>query len=421
MKRMTRNAIEPGLLQVFRWFAAGRLLWLLLTLCGQLAAREPLMLRYPLLGILETTFLLAYLSWPWLQRRLGAFYLPLALVVASAAPILEQSLSVGLRLRAGMRGAEATADAWQLILVLFLPLILVSWQYNFRAMLAFTGGTALLEFFLIVLLALAARFRPGSVLVLIVVRTLVFLLVGTVVTRLMDAQRSQRRALAEANRRLTHYASTLEQLAVSRERNRLARELHDTLAHTLSGLAVQLEALKTVWDPAPLEARRMLQEALDNTREGLTETRQAIQALRASPLEDLGLSFALESLAERFAARHGLALELAIAPVAGLRPETEQCVYRVAQEALENAGRHAQATKIGMRLTQANGTLSLELSDDGRGFDPEKVDPTRRFGLQGMRERAQLVGARLDVASRPGAGTRVRLTVEENHDPRADL
>lgn len=418
---MKGDAIEPGLLQIFRWFAAGRLLWLLLTLCGQLAAREPQMLRYPLLGILETTFLLGYLSWPRLQRRLGAAYLPLALVVASAAPIVEQSLSVGLRLRAGVSGAQATADAWQLILVLFVPLILVSWQYSLRAMLAFTGGTALLEFFLILLLALAARFRPGSVLVLIVLRSLVFFLVGAIVTRLMYAQRSQRRALAEANQRLAHYATTLEQLAVSRERNRLARELHDTLAHTLSGLAVQLEALKTVWDPAPLRARSMIQQALDNTRDGLAETRQAIQALRASPIEDLGLSFALEALAERFAGRHGLVLDLAVVPVTGMRPEVEQCIYRVAQEALENVSRHAQATKIGMKLTQVNESLSLEVSDDGRGFNPDEVDGADRFGLQGMRERAQLAGGMLQIASRPGAGTRVRLTIEDNHDPSAHL
>src|SRR5512142_1209627 len=167
----------------------------------------------------------------------------------------------------------------------------------------------------------------------------------------MQRQREQRQSLVEANRQVRHYAATLEQLAVTQERNRMSRELHDTLAHTLSGLAVQLEAARSLWRSSPERSHAMLEDALLATRSGLTESRKAIQALRASPLEDLGLTLALRTLAESAASRSGAALDLAIpATLEKLAPDVEQCLFRVAQEALENIVRHAEAQSITVRL-----------------------------------------------------------------------
>src|SRR5439155_24600069 len=122
-----------------------------------------------------------------------------------------------------------------------------------------------------------------------------------------------------------HHAGTLESLAVSRERNRMARELHDTLAHTLSGLSVQLETVEAYWDVEPRTAHAMLDRALEATRDGLQETRRALKALRASPLDDLGLSLAIQRMAESAVARADIHLDLAIPKqVPPLSPDVEQ-------------------------------------------------------------------------------------------------
>ena len=413
MGSMKRTSLEPGLLQVFRWFVAGRLVLLLLSLCAQLIQREPRILRYPLLGIVESALLLGYLSWPWLRDRLGRAYLPLALTVASAGPIIEYALTVGLRLMAGVPGANAITDVWQLILVLFIPLILVAWQYDLKSVIVFCAGTAMLDWALLVPLTIMWRSRLGTVAGLVFVRSLLFALVGYVVVRLMKGQRAQREALAQANVKLARYAATLEQLATSRERNRLARELHDTLAHTLSAVAVQLEATRSLWDDDPTVARDMLEQSLEATRNGLGEARRAIHALRAAPLEDLGLALAIRHLAESVAVRAGLALDLqGLGQINDLGPQVEQAVYRIANETLTNVARHAGARTLIVRLYQASGRLTLTVSDDGCGFDAATPPPDGQYGLRGMRERAEMIGGALEIESRPGGGTTVRLTVE---------
>jgi signal transduction histidine kinase len=230
---------------------------------------------------------------------------------------------------------------------------------------------------------------------------------------LMQRQRAQQRALAAANQQLAHYAATTEQLAVSQERNRLARELHDTLAHSLSGVTVQLEAVQALWEVDPTGARTMLDQALRSTRSGLSEARRALHALRAQPLEDVGLALAVRTLAESVATRAGLTLAVTVPKqLDQLAPDVEQCVYRVAQEALTNVARHAEARALQVVLACENGCLLLTIADDGRGFDPSSVNGAH-FGLQGLRERAELIGGRLEVESRPQQGTTVRLAIGE--------
>jgi len=230
---------------------------------------------------------------------------------------------------------------------------------------------------------------------------------------LIKRQREHRAALAEANRKLVQYAATTEQLASSQERNRLARELHDTLAHSLSGATVQLEAVQALWDFQPHEARQMLDQALEVTQNGLTEARRALQSLRASPLDDLGLSLAVSDMAKSTAARANLHLELDMQNhIENLPPEVEQCIYRVAQEALTNVARHADAKSLHVALRQDSGALTLTIADDGRGFDlAAALSRGAHYGLQGLRERAEMVGAALDVESALRTGTTVKLTV----------
>lgn len=408
---MKVSALEPGLLSVFRLFAGLRLGLVLLGAVSRLLIRDlPEAPHYAFLWISFTgaALLMAYLSFSALQRWLGRAYLPVGLVIASVLPIIEQNLVLREWIDYGL--GISLAGAWQLLPLLFIPLVLIGWQYNFRSILLFSLGTALFDWGLTMSAVNTPDLRMVALAGTLIVRTISFILVGYMVVRLMATQREQRQALAQANTQLAHYAATLEQLATSRERNRLARELHDTLAHSLSGIAIQLEAAKTLWENSQESARSMLEQSLVTTRNGLTETRRALQALRASPLEDLGLALAIRNLAESVATRNGLSLDLEMpARLENLSPDVEQNIYRVAQEALENVARHSQARNVKVQLTQINGAMELVISDDGRGFERENMDMVNQFGLQGMRERTELLGGKLAVESGPGRGTTIHL------------
>jgi signal transduction histidine kinase len=365
-------------------------------------------------GLTFLALLLGYLSWRRLESGLGRFYLPIALVLSIGVTIVAAAAGLKLRLDAGIRAEELVRGSWILIVVLLVPLIIVAWQYGFRWVLWFCAFTVATE--LALTLPLAGMGGPPALTLVVIalVRCLFFLPVGYAVARLARAQREQREALAEANARLARYAATLEQLAVSRERNRLAFELHDTLAHGLSSVAVQLEAMRALWKSQPETARAMLADALEATRTALGEARRAIGALRASPLEDLGLGRAVRALAESQAARAGLALDLEVpASLEGLDIDVEHAVYRIATEALTNVVRHAQARRVSVKLEQAGSGVRLLIADDGRGFDPAAAADDGRFGLYGMRERARIIGAALEIESAAGKGSTLRLTVPE--------
>ncbi len=411
---MRQELLEPGLLPVFRAYVIARI-GAMLSIAGVFLgplgmALEGAMLPTAVLYICETAFLMVYLFLPWLQRKLGRVYLPIALGVATVAPILE------MRWAFYAYGTDEILEFWLTFPFLVVPLILVAWQYELREVIVFSLGLGLVEILVMQLLpqprALHAVTDGGTILG----RSLLFLVIGYIVSYLVSEQRRQRQELAKANRKLVRYTATLEQLAITRERNRLARELHDTLAHTLSELAVELDALSSLWEPEDPRAKRMLRHALVTTREGLAETRRALRALRASPLEDLGLALALRQLSESAAARGQFQLELDLPRDLGdLSPEVEHAFYRVAQEALENVVRHAQAKTVRVALRHQDGSLELVVADDGRGLLP-KVAQDEHFGLRGMEERAELIHGKLEVDARPGKGTTVRLRAKVAED-----
>jgi signal transduction histidine kinase len=411
---MKHTPIEPGVLQVFRLFAT---FWLALVLLGGgiLLVWEGFSTEaalFLLAGVVNALLLLGYLLWPRLQRLLGNAYLPIAIVIASVGPTLINHLVLLLHIHP--TETVSLIDTWPLAAILFVPLVILAWQHSLRSVIAFCLGTALLDSVLAYIAAQGDSYYFFSTAHSILTRTLLFILVGYMVSRIMAIQRQQRQSLAEANVKLTHYAATLEQLATTRERNRLARDLHDTLAHTLSAVAVELEAVDSLWDVDPAQAHSLLERSLSATRTGLTETRRALQALRSSPLEDMGLALAVRQEAETVAERSNWILDLNIAEsMDGLPAGIEQCVYRVAQEALANASHHAQAQQVEVGLVRQDHGLTLTVSDDGIGFDPDTVDAERHLGTRGMRERAEMAGGRLGIESAPGRGTTVRLTVEE--------
>jgi len=179
-------------------------------------------------------------------------------------------------------------------------------------------------------------------------------------------------------------------------------------------VAVQLEAVSALLPTNPEKATVMLEHSLEITRSGLKDTRRAIQALRAAPLEDLGLRGALESLARSSAERFGWELHLDLAAEwNGLNGEVEHSIYRIVEEALRNAGEHAHARRLDLALRRVNGQLELDLKDDGLGFQYDANHLDDRYGLRGMHERAKSIGAQLSIESQPGQGTHLRLVLKE--------
>jgi two-component system, NarL family, sensor histidine kinase UhpB len=189
------------------------------------------------------------------------------------------------------------------------------------------------------------------------------------------------------------------------ERARVARELHDEVGQSLTALLLQLERLgQTV----PVASRPAVDEARETVRGTLDEVRDVARRLRPEALDDLGLPNALAALTQRVA-EQGIAVRRTVDLGDGppLPPETELVVYRVAQEALTNALRHADAGSAELSLTRTGGLLVLVVRDDGRGIG----DAEPGAGIQGMRERALLVDGACELRDRPGGGTEVRLEV----------
>ncbi len=197
------------------------------------------------------------------------------------------------------------------------------------------------------------------------------------------------------------------------ERNRLSREIHDTLAQGLTATTLQLESADALLETGapPERAREPLRRALSLTKSNLEEARRSVLDLRSAPLEGRSLSGALGFLVERWEAETGTSARYtAVNGARPLPPGVEVTLYRVCQEALANVARHAGAKRVTVRLVATPEGVRLVVEDDGRGFDASEV-PDDRHGLVGMRERVGLLGGTLEVTSGSGAGTRVEAAV----------
>jgi signal transduction histidine kinase len=209
-------------------------------------------------------------------------------------------------------------------------------------------------------------------------------------------------------------AAEREFKAVLNERNRIAREIHDTLAQGYVGSSVQLEVLAELVRMNKQDAaQKQLDAVRGHVREGLAEARQSIWALRSQDAGETTLPVRLRRATEH-AAGHGVETHFALhGAFRALPADVEKEILRVAQEALHNGKKHARAHNVWVQLDYGQNEVAMEVRDDGKGFETgtEAVSPPGHYGLTGMRERAASIGARLDVTSAPGEGTTVRLRV----------
>lgn len=381
-----------------------------------------------IISAVEAWLLGVYLSVTPMRHLLKVYYMPLAIVWASVIPLLVSSLTIYLRFTtlSPIQLPVSTQQTDTFIVLanialnlptLLIPLLVVSWHYSQKVVIWFCLGTSILN------MAVLAMFVPighTNLIVafsLILFRLIILSLVGLVVNHLITIQRLQVKALRDVNTQLRDYATTREHLITSQERNRLARELHDTLAHTLATATVQLEAVQVIWETQPKRAKQLVGESAVTIRGGLQDTRRALQALRAESLESFGFVVSIQLLAESVQSRYKVNTTVETTDkVVWLTHEQEHVVYRVAQEALLNSAQHAHAQHITIKIEDACGVLYLTIKDDGIGFDPNKIDTVAHFGVQGMHERAGMIGAELTVSSQVGQGTLLTMKLKRESD-----
>jgi signal transduction histidine kinase len=407
-----KRPLEPGLLRLFRYFSLiGLVYFSALWVYDDLSVPRTALIAFQFVYyVIVHGLLFLSLSFSWLENKLKDKYFPLILIIYTLAMVggswlylLEPSRGI----------THFISQTFFLVPILIVPVVFIAWQYDYRAVVLYTMATNLSDFIISFLIIRHITLESLPPLTLTIVRAFAFALVGFVVNQLNEKQREQKQKLVLANMQLGQYANTLESLAVSRERNRLARELHDTLAHTLSGISVNLEALKTMLPEEQTEVNAMLDDSLYASRRGLAGTRRALNDLRAQPLEDLGLELALQTMVESLAERQAMLAEIRISNLVQiLPPNVEQAFYRIGQESIENISIHSRAKKIFFSLEEEDGVVHMEIRDDGVGFDPQTEQGAGHYGIQGMKERATSIGADLEVLSQPAEGTTIKLSWE---------
>ena len=202
--------------------------------------------------------------------------------------------------------------------------------------------------------------------------------------------------LNQANDQLRDYAVNMERMTQMRERNRLAREIHDTLGHTLTGIIMGADAGLALFEVAPEESKKRIQVVAQSARDGLTDVRRSIKALRPDALERANLAEALEGLVENFRLTTSARIEyFQEAQALKLDSDEEDALYRVVQEGLTNAVRHGRADRIEIRITRSGDMVDVSVRDNGTGC----ARPEEGFGLRHMRERLQMLGGTLSFGN----------------------
>ncbi len=222
---------------------------------------------------------------------------------------------------------------------------------------------------------------------------------------------AQQAAIAIDNARL--YQESRE-LAAVQERQRLARDLHDSVSQTLFTATAMAESSLRQWHNAPDKAYRLLEEVHRMSQAALAEMRVLLLELRPSTLANISLKQLLEQYLQPIGVRRNVEITLDMPDNLRLPPQLQIGLYRIVQEALNNVDKHAQATLVYANLVETDEGLDLVIRDNGRGFNPADVSTTS-MGLAIMQERAQEIGATLSIHSQEGHGTRIAVHLPKKH------
>jgi signal transduction histidine kinase len=272
-----------------------------------------------------------------------------------------------------------------------------------------------------VLICISDRMRSQSLLVQIdpdrtllywvgflIMLGLVFLFLQLLVESALS-ERKSREELLIANTRLREYATQIEEFATVQERNRIAREIHDSLGHSLTGFNLHLAAALQLLQSDPDEAKQLLLEAKQLGAAALKDVRASVSALRSEPLEGRSLKSAMQSLVDEFQRSTGIAartdIDNLIDSDRNISPQLKTIVYRIVQESLTNISKHSEASFVNISCQLKNQDLEIVIEDNGKGFDI--AQNVSGFGLQGMQERVTAVSGNLEIATSRGNGCKI--------------
>lgn len=219
--------------------------------------------------------------------------------------------------------------------------------------------------------------------------------------------------LGEAHKELANYAEQVETLTLENERQRIARELHDTLAQGLAGLILNLEAVSSqIERENDARAQEILQQSMTDARNTLAEARQVIDGLRSMERGDVDFETQLKVAVAHFEAAARVPCEVHVAQGLELSPTLQKQIMRIVTEALNNVTKHARAEKAKIAFSSKEDGYTLQIIDDGRGFIPENaLKKEGRYGLLGIQERVDLLGGTIEISSQPGGGTKIEISI----------
>lgn len=229
---------------------------------------------------------------------------------------------------------------------------------------------------------------------------------------LVDAglkERQRQAELAIANTRLRQYALRVEELATVQERNRIARDIHDSLGHSLTVFGIHLEGALRLLKSDPAQAEELLLEIKQLNTKTLREVRESVSALRSDPLQEKRLGEAIATLITDFQKSTGISLTLDNQLTATLSHDLDIVIYRILQESLTNSRKYAAATSVSIVISQSIQDVQVMIEDNGRGFDLSQN--AMGFGLQGMSERVLALMGQLEIVTAPDQGCRIIATL----------
>ncbi|MBW4565139.1 MAG: sensor histidine kinase [Mojavia pulchra JT2-VF2] len=232
----------------------------------------------------------------------------------------------------------------------------------------------------------------------------VLLLMNTVLS-----ERQSREELAIANEKLRQYALRIENQATLEERNRIAREIHDSLGHSLTALNLQLETALKLSQSNPTKAQSFLARAKELGSKALQDVRQSVSTMRSHPLQEQSLEQAIAILAEDFQRSTGILPICRINLEYSLPLEINTAIYRIIQESLTNISKYAEASEVKIEIDKTPKSLRLNIRDNGKGFDFKQN--TTGFGLQSMRDRTLALGGIFSVKTNPGSGCQITVDI----------
>jgi len=426
---MAKEMIDQRVLRILRWSIFVQVLFLLQSSFSprfyflEHGIRRPDVDFSSIAPILLMVLILILLSFKGVQSRITKPIFFIILNVLALTTIFSRQIISATSIKDLRSIMPILSFRWDIIFFLIIPLVFIAWQYSMREVIFYciliVFAEAVLSFFLKSDQEFYGAKYPFFAVVNIIgdiARSVILAIVGWIENQLVTLQREQHTQLIGANKQLRKFALANEKLAQTQERNRLARELHDTLAHTLSSVSVQLEAIKALFDRDPAEAKKMLRQTIENTKNGLTETRRTLVDLRSSELESYGLTQSLRNMGSSAAERGGFKIDFHLDKgMDVLSDEIGHCLYRTTQEALENTLRYANAENVSINLLFDEDAIKLQVIDDGNGFNAEQVKK-EHLGIRGMRERVEMLGGTFTIDSDPNNGTEITAVLEREND-----